>query len=143
MLSTECCLQGAISENGRREHQATVEGDKWWTRIAHVTLVDDLDGSQASETVYFSLGGHPYEIDLSDENAAKLRDGLTPFVAAARRGPGSRRSRRGRAGDIPPPLTDRRETAAIREWARQHGHKIAVRGRIPNAVREAYMNEVG
>ena len=112
-------------------------------RIAHVTFVDDLDGSHASETVYFSLEGRPYEIDLSDENAAKLRDGLAPFVAAARRSPGSRRSRRGRAGDLPPPLTDRRETAAIREWARQHGHKIAVRGRIPRAVREAYRNEVG
>src|SRR3954471_24621974 len=28
MLSTRCCLQGAISDNGRRERQATVEGDK-------------------------------------------------------------------------------------------------------------------
>ena len=78
MLSTECCLQGAISENGRREHQAR-GGRGQVARIAHATLVDDIDGSQASETVYFSLGGHPYEIDLSDENAAKLRDGLAPF----------------------------------------------------------------
>src|SRR4051812_23869452 len=29
MLSTECCLQGAISEDGRRGHPATAEGDKW------------------------------------------------------------------------------------------------------------------
>jgi len=54
-------------------------------RIAHVTLVDDIDGSPASETVFFSLGGRHYDIDLSAENAAKLRAGLASFVAAARR----------------------------------------------------------
>ena len=53
-------------------------------RIAHVTLVDDIDGSPASETVFFALGGRHYDIDLSAENAAKLRAGLGPFVAAVR-----------------------------------------------------------
>ena len=113
-------------------------------RTAHVTLVDDLDGSQASETVYFSLGRRHYEIDLSAENARTLRDELAPFVAAARRSDGDRRSRRTRAGDSPPPVsTGRRDLAKIRVWARQHGYKIADRGRIPSSVLEAYRNEVG
>lgn len=37
-------------------------------------LVDDLDGSKAAETVSFAVDGVSYEIDVSEENAAKLRD---------------------------------------------------------------------
>lgn len=114
-------------------------------RVAHVTLVDDVDGSEAAETVYFSLEGRHYEIDLSAENAAKLRDGLALFVAAARRSDGARRPRTTRAGDNNPPRStiDRAKGAEIREWARQRGYKIAVRGRMPGWVLEAYRNEVG
>jgi hypothetical protein len=39
-----------------------------------VQMVDDLDGSEASQTVPFSLDGVTYEIDLSEENASALRD---------------------------------------------------------------------
>ena len=40
-----------------------------------VLLVDDLDGSEATETVAFGLDGASYEIDLSSGNAGKLRKG--------------------------------------------------------------------
>ncbi|MGH8880612.1 MAG: Lsr2 dimerization domain-containing protein, partial [Stackebrandtia sp.] len=36
-----------------------------------VSLVDDLDGSEAGETVEFGLDGAFYEIDLSDDNAER------------------------------------------------------------------------
>ena len=42
----------------------------------NVKFVDDLDGSDAAGTVSFGLDGRTYEIDLSDDNAAKLRDSL-------------------------------------------------------------------
>ena len=38
-----------------------------------IRLIDDVDGTAASETVRFSLDGHDLEIDLSGRNAAKLR----------------------------------------------------------------------
>lgn len=44
-------------------------------------LEDDLDGSEASETLMFGLDGTTYEIDLKDENAALLRDALARYVA--------------------------------------------------------------
>ena len=90
-------------------HQAAAEGDRV-ARITRVTLMDDLDGGQASETVYFSLNGRHYEIDLSAENAAKLRDALAPFVAAARRSHGGHRPPRTRAvtGRRGPPSTVKR-----------------------------------
>jgi Lsr2 len=106
-----------------------------------VRFVDDLDGSEASGTVTFALDGRAYEIDLSDDNAARLRDSLATFIAAARR-TGSRRSRpqRGTASEAPPAPTrpSREATAAIRTWARENGHEVSERGRIPKAVIEAY-----
>ena len=51
----------------------------------HVVLVDDIDGSDAGETVTFGLDGSTYEIDLNEKNAAALREALSPYVGHARR----------------------------------------------------------
>ncbi|MEO2118704.1 MAG: Lsr2 family protein, partial [Microbacterium sp.] len=57
-------------------------------KIVH-QLVDDLDGTVLEigegETLTFSLDGTAYEIDLTDANAAALRDSLAPYVSAGRR----------------------------------------------------------
>jgi len=100
-------------------------------------LVDDLDGSEAVETITFGLEGRQYEIDLSTDNAARLRDSLSAFVAAARRSGAAVRSR-GNGQKAGPTASDREHTSAVREWARQNGHQISDRGRIPNSVLEAY-----
>ena len=42
----------------------------------NVKFVDDLDGSDAAGTVSFAIDGRAYEIDLSDDNAARLRESL-------------------------------------------------------------------
>jgi hypothetical protein len=47
-------------------------------------LIDDLDGGEAAETIAFAIDGMSYEIDLSDGNAKKLREALSPFIASAR-----------------------------------------------------------
>jgi len=100
-----------------------------------VTLVDDLDGGQADEQVEFAVDGRSYEIDLSSANSARLRDALAPFVSAARRAGGRRRSA---AAPVSRPSTDREQNQAIREWAQGQGMKISERGRIPSNVLEAY-----
>ena len=46
-----------------------------------VILVDDLDGSEATEQVEFGVDGRSYEIDLSAANSAKLREALAPFIS--------------------------------------------------------------
>jgi hypothetical protein len=91
------------------------------------------------------LDGRQYEIDLSDENVAKLRDALAPFITAARtaggRGSGrGRRAQRQPARETEKPArSSREEAAAIRQWAREHGQgRVAERGRIPRSVMEAY-----
>jgi hypothetical protein len=99
-------------------------------------VVDDLDGSEASGTVTFSLDGRAYEIDLSDKNTAQLRKALTPFIDVARKagGPASSRSR----GQRQTARSSREDSQAIREWARQNGHKVSGRGRLSQSVLEAY-----
>jgi len=111
-----------------------------------VSFIDDLDGSEASGTVEFALDGRSYEIDLSDDNADRLRNALAPYVDAGRKAGGRSSGRgRGRGGQgtptpepEKPTRSNREETAAIRQWAREHGHEISERGRIPKAVLEAY-----
>ncbi|MDX6257185.1 MAG: hypothetical protein QOJ11_3519 [Frankiales bacterium] len=59
------------------------------------SLVDDLNGSVAAETVRFGVGGALYEIDLSADHARQLRSALAPFVVKARRvRPAATRTRR-------------------------------------------------
>lgn len=109
-----------------------------------VEWVDDLDGGEAEATVTFGLDGVVYEIDLSEENAAELREELAPFVAAARRvgrSPGSRNRRvRARANGSGTSVdrATRAENKQVRDWAAHNGFELAERGRIPEAVRDAY-----
>lgn len=105
-----------------------------------VTLVDDLDGSTAEETVEFGLDGVSYTIDLSSGNAGKLRDALSDFVGSARRAGGRKRTGPGRPAGVKarPASADREQNQAIREWARKQGMKVSDRGRIPAEVLDAY-----
>jgi hypothetical protein len=109
----------------------------------NVVLVDDLDGSEADETVSFTLDGSSYEIDLNRSNAAALRDALAPWVGAARRAgrassaPASRRS--SRSGSRPAAAgSDRERVQEIRQWARTNGHNVSERGRLSADVLAAY-----
>lgn len=92
-----------------------------------VTLIDDLDGGNADETISFGLGDTRYEIDLSGKNAKKLRDALAPYVAAARKASGSQKTGRGGARQATPAGP---KTADVREWAKSEGIQISERGRI-------------
>jgi hypothetical protein len=99
-----------------------------------IRLIDDIDGKEIEangQTVNFTYNGTTYEIDLSEKNAKKLDDVLSPFVAAARR-VGGRRSRGSLsgAGDV--------DNRAVRAWAMSNGIELSSRGRIPTDVIEKY-----
>src|SRR5579859_4398972 len=91
-----------------------------------ILLTDDIDGSEAAETVSFGLDGQALEIDLSKKNVQNLRKALTPYVEHARKASGAaQRRRRSR------PASNRERSAEIREWAKSRGHTVSERGRIP------------
>ena len=95
----------------------------------NIVLVDDIDGTDAGETVSFALDGRDYEIDLSKKNAERLREALALYVGHARRA-GGRRGRNRSGGPSP---------ADIRAWARENGFNVPDRGRVSANVREAYL----
>ena len=95
-----------------------------------VTLIDDIDGATAAETIGFSLDGKQYEIDLSARNAATLRKILTPYAAAGRRLTSPRHGR-GRPYRQVPTAVD---PAAVRAWAIANDYEISARGRVSAAI---------
>ena len=98
----------------------------------NIALVDDIDHTDADETVTFGLDGKNYEIDLNTKNANALREALAPYVGHARRAGGSSRRSSSRGG------SSRSSAGDIREWAKANGFDVSERGRISSEVREAY-----
>lgn len=101
-----------------------------------VTLVDDLDGKEVSDsgrTVGFSFDGVDYQIDLGRKNLDKLEKALGPFIAVATKVSGRRPS--SRSTKTSGPAVD---TKAIRRWAKESGYEVSERGRIPAAVVDAW-----
>jgi nucleoid-associated protein Lsr2 len=102
-------------------------------RKVRVVLQDDINGEEPAQTVYFSLDRKAYEIDLTEQNAAALRDALAPWIAAARHASTARipepRSKPSRAA----------ETVDIRRWARENGLPVRERGRISADLHSRYV----
>ncbi len=107
----------------------------------NVVLVDDLDGSDAAETVTFGLDGVDYEIDLNETHAGALREALALYVGHGRRTGGRRR--RGQVASGTGAVTKAASAggasaAEIRAWARENGWDVPERGRVSAEVRSAY-----
>ncbi len=98
----------------------------------NIVLVDDIDESDAEETISFGLDGKEYAIDLNVKNARALRDAMAVYVAHAR--PVSNRSGRRTAAKS----SGGASPAEIRAWARDNGFDVPARGRVSAEVREAY-----
>jgi hypothetical protein len=98
----------------------------------NIILVDDIDGSNAVETVSFGLDGTTYEIDLNKKNAAALRDALAAYVGHGRKVTGARGRRSAAKTNVGPSARE------VRDWARSNGFSVPDRGRIPGDVRAAF-----
>lgn len=96
-----------------------------------VELIDDIDGSAADETLTFSIDGAHYEIDLSSENAEKLRSEIGAWAEKATQVARKKALRVSSAQASA-------ENEKIRAWARENGYEIGDRGRIRAEIREAY-----
>lgn len=97
-----------------------------------VVLEDDIDGSEASETISFALDGSEYQIDLNQEHASELRGALERFTSAGRKVTGGRSGARIRSSQRMP------DAKAVRMWAAENGIPVNTRGRIQAEVLEKY-----
>lgn len=104
-----------------------------------VQLVDDLTNEPiedgAGESVYFSLDGVSYAIDLSSEHAGEFRSALSPYVNAARKADAATASKSRSTRSSSASKTDLKD---VRDWASKNGFEVSSRGRIPGDVQEAY-----
>ncbi len=99
-----------------------------------VTVVCDLnhdDEIEGSETVSFAFDGATYEIDVCPNHAKELHDTFSGYAEHSRRVSGGRR-RKPRTGP------GRERSSEIRAWAKQRGHKVSERGRIPASIITEY-----
>jgi hypothetical protein len=101
-------------------------------------LIDDLDGSEATETVTFGLDGTTYEIDLNRKNAAALRKVLQQYVMVARKAASAGGRRKAAPAAESRKVPRDYDIVQLREWAGSNGVEVPARGRIPQAVLEQY-----
>jgi hypothetical protein len=91
-----------------------------------------IDSNEPLERVLRVVGAL-YDVELTvgsgDQAAAPTAK------RAARSHNGRRTQRTGRRRGV--------DTAEVRRWAREHGHQVSDRGRIPNAVIEAFQASNG
>lgn len=99
-----------------------------------VLLEDDIDGSEANETISFALDGKEYEIDLNDGHAGELREALARFITAGRQIAGGR----GRPATRTKSSHGGPDAKAVRLWAAENGIQVNTRGRIEAEVMEKY-----
>lgn len=106
-------------------------------QVTKVQLVDDLDGSEAAESVSFALDGSSYEIDLNADNASAFRETFMQYVAAGRKLGGRTRSNPAPA-ERPARAAGRRtrpegepDPKEVRAWAESQGIEVSKRGRVP------------
>lgn len=104
-----------------------------------VQKIDDLTGeeidTETASEITFALDGIEYKIDLTIENAKKLRNGLEPYIAVARRS-GGRRIK----NTLAETSTTPNFTQEVRAWAQKNGYTVSDRGRIPFPIQEAFRN---
>ena len=106
-------------------------------KVTTTSLIDDLAGGEADETVGFALDGRLYSIDLSAENADKLREDFAPYVEAATP---AGRVKADTNGGAHQPKTIRlpSDANAVRAWAAANGKQVSDRGRISAKLRADY-----
>lgn len=116
---------------------APVKGPALMAQRTVVTVVCDLphdDEVEGKETVSFSIDGTGFEIDLCTAHAKELHDKFGEYTDHARKAGSVAGGRRRKARTGP----GRERSSDIRVWAREHGHKVSERGRIPASIIRDY-----
>lgn len=99
-----------------------------------VRITDDIDGSEAVETIRFGFRGIDYDIDLNAKNVAAIEKSFEKWIQHGQKSELTGIRARQRRSTV----RNKDHTAAVREWAKANGYKVSDRGRIAAEVREAY-----
>ncbi len=95
-------------------------------------MTDDIDGSEADETLTFGLDGTTYEIDLTRRTRRNCGRCSRLYVSVGRKlARSAARSRRVAASSAPRPSAGSEvDPKAVQAWAAENGVEVSPRGRI-------------
>lgn len=131
-------MQYSLEPLSFQEQQKEKQEKTMRKEITDVQLIDDIDGSPATTTIEFSVGGKNYVIDLSEANAAAFNEALAPYIEharRARRGPANKRKSRSSSEAA---RVKRQKNAEIRAWALENGVTVSKRGQLGQDTIAAY-----
>jgi hypothetical protein len=105
-----------------------------------IQMTDDLDGSEATQSIEFSFRGKSYTIDLNDSNASDFDDAIAPYIAAAQPSGGAQpaRSSARRTSTPSQRVSGDADPKQVRAWAEANGVTVSPRGRIKADILEQY-----
>lgn len=131
-------MQYSLEPLSFQEQQKEKQEKTMRKEIKDVQLVDDIDGSPATTTIKFSVGGKNYIIDLSEQHADEFNKALAPYIKharRARRGPANKRKPRSSSEAA---RAKRQKNAQIRAWALENGVTVSKRGQLGQDIIAAY-----
>ncbi|AZG48044.1 histone-like nucleoid-structuring protein Lsr2 [Gordonia insulae] len=109
--------------------------------VTRYEITDDIDGKPLDvddlNVVDWSWRGVDYQFDTSTANLQRIESGRVPvstLLTRSRRKGGRRQATTRRARS-----TAGVDTKQVREWARENGHDVSDRGRLPDHVVDAYL----
>ena len=103
--------------------------------ITDVQIIDDIDGSPATATIEFGVGGKNYVIDLSEQHTDEFNKALAPYIEHARRAPANKRKSRSSSEAA---RAKRQKNAQIHAWALENGVTVSKRGQLGQDTIAAY-----
>lgn len=106
-------------------------------RELRAALVDDVDGSPATQTIEFTVAGRSWALDLNDAHAREFMTDVMRWTRHARRTDIALGDNRVAA------RRDPAQTRAIRAWATANGLECPPRGKIPKDVEQAFHDNGG
>ena len=131
-------MQYSLEPLSFQEQQKEKQEKTMRKEITDVQLIDDIDGSPATATIEFGVGGKNYIIDLSEANAAAFNAALAPYVEHARRARRAPANKRKSRSSSEAARVKRQKNAKIRAWALENGVTVSKRGQLGQDTIAAY-----
>ena len=131
-------MQYSLEPLSFQEQQKEKQEKTMRKEITDVQLIDDIDGSPATTTIEFSVGGKNYIIDLSEQHADEFNKALAPYIEHARRARRAPANKRKSRSSSEAARVKRQKNAEIRAWALENGVTVSKRGQLGQDTIAAY-----
>lgn len=131
-------MQYSLEPLSFQEQQKEKQEKTMRKEITDVQLVDDIDGSPATTTIEFNVGGKNYIIDLSEQHADEFNKALAPYIEHARRTRRAPANKRKSRSSSEAARIKRQKNAEIRTWALENGVTVSKRGQLGQDTIAAY-----